>query len=644
MEEFGVVWRPNRERLEKAHVRSLMKRLGVSDRHALWQTSVDGISAFWDAVVKDIGLEWDTPYSQVVDQSKGIAFSSWFKDGKINIARQCVDRHATGPRSQHPALVWEGDDGSTRELTYAQFGKEVMACAAGLREAGIQVGDTVAILMPMLPETVIQLFACFKVGAVAIPIFSGFGTDAISARLVESKAKLLFTCDTVYRRGKPISVKATADAAVAKAPGVQHTVVVKRGGAACAWDPARDIEWSTFLKDKPCPTAVLDAESQALILFTSGTTGKPKGAVHTHAGCLATIGKELRYSFDVDENSRFFWFTDIGWMMGPWEMIGVTLFGGTLFLFEGAPDYPTPSRLWEVIERHRITHLGISPTAIRLLLKSGQAPLQGKDLSSLRYLGSTGEPWDPESYRWFFKNVGKEKCPIINISGGTEVIGCLLLPLPIDELKPCSLGGPGLGVDADVFDEQGQSVRGGIGHLVIKQPLPSMTKGFLNDPKRYLETYFSRFPGVWYHGDWAHVDADGHWFLHGRSDDTIKVAGKRVGPVEYEAALLADGRVSEAAAVGVPDDLKGEVCVCYVVLKPGQTQSEELRAELTQRTQTALGKALAPKRILFTALLPKTRSGKIVRGLIRRLYLKESEGDLSSVENLDSVKAIQSAN
>ncbi len=639
-----VIWRPTPERIQNAHVQSLMRRLGVSSRKALWEKSVSDISLFWKSVVEDLDLQWISPYKKVVDVSRGLPWAKWFIDGKINIADQCIDRHKA-TRPNHPALVWEGDDGSSRTLSYQEFSDQVSQCANALKGLGIQKGDTVGILMPMLPETVVQLFACFKVGAIAIPIFSGFGIEAIAARLKGSQARLLFTSDVVYRRGKAIEVKKTADAAVAEAPCVKHIVVVKRGDGKGAWAAGRDIWWNDFLTDQDtqCPSEPTDAEAKALILFTSGTTGKPKGAVHTHIGCLATIGKELRYSFNVDENSRFFWFTDIGWMMGPWEMIGVTLLGGTLFLFEGAPDYPTPARLWETIERHHLTHLGISPTLIRLLMRSGDEPLKGKDLSSLQFLGSTGEPWDPESYSWFFEKVGQKRCPILNISGGTEVIGCLLLPLPIDDLKACSLSGPGLGVDADVFDESGASVRGGIGHLVVKQPLPSMTKGFLNDDKRYLETYFSRFPNVWYHGDWAHVDGDGHWFLHGRSDDTIKVAGKRIGPVEYEAALLSDDRVSEVAAIGVPDSLKGEVCVCFAVLKPGVKVDDALRSELMQTAVNALGKSLAPKEIRFLTLLPKTRSAKIVRGLIRRLYLGEPAGDLSSVENLDSVNAVKSA-
>jgi acetyl-CoA synthetase len=381
-----------------------------------------------------------------------------------------------------------------------------------------------------------------------------------------------------------------------------------------------------------------------MILYTSGTTGRPKGTVHTHAGCLATMNKELGYAFDVKPGDRFFWLTDIGWMMGPWEMIGVTSLGGTFLVYEGAPNWPGPDRLARMVARHRLTHLGLAPTAARLLRRAQEDPTAGHDLSSLRILGSTGEPWDPETWTWFFEKVGGTRCPVVNISGGTEMVGCLLSPLPVTELKPCTLRGPGLGMDVDVFDDAGKPLRGGVGHLVLKAPAPSLTKSFLNDDARYLATYFERFgPNVWYHGDWAYVDEDGFWFLHGRSDDTIKVAGKRVGPAEVEAAAVSHPSVSEAAAIGVPDDLKGETVAVFVVLKAGAKESESLRAEISQTVVRELGKTLKPKEVRFVDALPKTRSAKIVRGAIRNRWLGKPVGDLASVENPGAVEAIASA-
>jgi len=640
-----IIWSPSPSFLKEAYATGLMVKMGAKSPHELWQISVSNISAFWDLVMKEMGVVWDKPYSKVLDDSAGIAFSKWFVGGKLNIAANCVDRHTTGPSSLRTAILWESDDGQSRELSYAEFGKLVNQAANALKSLGVGPSDTVGILMSMVPEVMVQMFACFKIGATAIPIFSGFGVDAVASRLRDAKAKVLFTSDISVRRGKTIEVKKLADQATKEVPSLQHRVVFKRGDGSCDWDSDIDLWWheAVLSQSDSCQTLSVESEHRSLIIFTSGTTGKPKGSIHTHAGCIAQIGKELRYAFNVDEQSRFFWFTDIGWMMGPWEMIGVSFFGGTLMLFEGAPDYPSPDRLWQTIEKNRITHLGISPTAVRLLMRSGNEFADRHSMPSLKILGSTGEPWDPESYQWFFKHVGKERCPIINISGGTEIIGCLLSALPITSLKSCSLGQPGLGVDADVFDEEGKPIRNGIGHLVCKQPIPSMTKGFLNDDKRYLETYFSKWKGVWYHGDWAEVDGDGHWFLHGRSDDTIKIAGKRIGPVEFEAALMTDPDVSEAAAVGVPDDLKGEACICYVVLKPSIQGSEPLRSRLTEVTRRALGKSMAPRAILFTEALPKTRSAKIIRGMIRKLYLNEPISDTSSVENQSALDAIRNA-
>jgi acetyl-CoA synthetase len=484
------------------------------------------------------------------------------------------------------------------------------------------------------------------VGAVAVPVFSAFGADALAVRLKDAGAKVLFTADGGYRRGQAVPILPAAQQAAQAAPALQHLVVLRRTGAAVTLAPGRDLWWHERVSPRAPDehTAELDAEARSLLLYTSGTTGRPKGTVHTHAGCLATMTKEVGYAFDVRPGDRFFWLTDIGWMMGPWEMIGVLALGATLVLFEGAPNWPRNDRLFEIVEKHRVTHLGVAPTAVRLLRRSGEEPSQGHDLSSLRILGSTGEPWDPESWSWFFERVGGRRCPLVNISGGTEMVGCLLSPLPITPLKPTTLWGPGLGMDVDVVDEQGRSVRGQVGHLVLRQPAPSLTKSFLHDDARYLATYFERFgPEVWYHGDWALVDEEGFWFLHGRSDDTIKVAGKRTGPAEVEAAVIAHPAASEAAAVGVPDDLKGEALVVFVVVKKGVQESEALRAELAEAIATSLGKTLRPKALRFLDALPKTRSGKILRRAIRATWLGEPPGDLGTLENPDAVAAVTSA-
>ena len=636
MSEF--LWRPSPEAVDRANITRFMRAQGIRDHDDLIRRSTADTSWFWDAALRDLGLIWDRPYDKV--QEGGFPFARWFVGGKLNIVTNCIERG----RGSQPAIVWNGDDGSDRAWTCRELEREVSRIAGALLREGLQPGDTVGIYMPMLPEIVAVFFACLKIGAVAVPVFSAFGAPALAVRLQDAEAKILFTADGVSRRGKKTPLKPEADLAAAQCPTLRKVVVFPRLGIEVPMG-AKDVAWADFLRDVPerVPTVSLDAEATALIIYTSGPTGKPKGTVHTHAGVLAQTAKELGYAFDVKASDVFFWVTDIGWMMGPWEMIGALYFGATLVLFEGAPNYPNPDRLWEIVEKERVTHLGISPTAIRLLKTSPTDWVTRHDLSSLRILGSTGEAWDPDSYQWFFENVGGKRCPVINISGGTEIMGCHLMPLPIRPLKACSLGGPGLGMDVDVFDDEGRPIRGGIGHLVCKKPAPSMTKGFLKDPQRYLDTYFAKFPGVWYHGDWAKIDEDGYWFLYGRSDDTIKVAGKRVGPAEVESALIEHPDVAEAAAIGVPHDLKGETIVCFVVLKPGRVPSEPLRDALHDQVVKHLGKTLKPEAVKFVKLLPKTRSAKIVRGTIRKRYLNQPLGDTASVENPDAIEEIARA-
>jgi len=629
--------------MARTRVKRLMDEVGATTFDELHAWSVADVTRFWDLALRHLGLSWYEPYERVLDASDGFPWARWFLGGKTNIVLNCLDRHVEAGRGDVVALLGEGEDGSGRRLTYAELKETVNRAAGLLRDLGVGVGDRVGIYMPMVPEVVVALFACFQVGAVAVPVFSAFGAQALGVRLRDAQAVALFTADGGFRRGKTAPIKPNADLAVELAPSVEHVIVLRHTGDDVPMVEGRDHWWhEAVLGGEPDEaTEVLDAEARSMVLYTSGTTGKPKGTVHTHAGCLATMTKEIGYAFDVHPGDRFFWLTDIGWMMGPWEMIGVTCLGGTFLVFEGAPNWPGPDRLFEIVEKHQITHLGVAPTAIRLLRRAGDDVASHHDLSSLRILGSTGEPWDADSWTWFLEKVGQRRCPIINISGGTELVGCHLSPLPTTALKPCTLRGGGLGMDVDVFDDAGEPIREGIGHLVLKQPAPSLTKSFLGDDERYLATYFERFGrDVWYHGDWAHVDADGFWFLHGRSDDTVNVAGKRVGPAEVEAAVVAHPQASEAAAVGVPDDLKGETIVVFVVLKPDVEESEALRDELSDAVVEVLGKTLRPKAIRFVDALPKTRSAKIVRGVIRRRWLGEDVGDLASVQNPEAVDAI----
>ena len=610
------IWQPTREWIEQTNVYRFMQRLGISRREEFIRFSQEHLEEFWAAIAEEVGIRWFRPYQEVLDTSKGVEWSRWFVGGKLNIADNCVDRYRASNRL---AILWEGEDRSPREITFAQLARETNQLTNALRDMGLKPGDRVAMCMPMVPEIVTILYACFKLGLIVVPIFAGFGAGAIATRLENSGSRVVFTADHLQRRGRPLPLRTKVEQAAGKAPSVERILLLE--------------QWDSLLRGQPdeCETLPLDSESTALILYTSGTTGKPKGTVHTHAGALAQMSKEIYLAFDHKPDDRFFWLSDIGWMMGPWSIIGNHNFGGTVLLFDGAPDYPGADRLWQIIERHGITTFGISPTAIRILMRSDS--VKDYALPSLRLLGSTGEPWDETSYLWFFENVGKRRCPIINISGGTEIVGCFLFPLPIQPLKPCTLGAPAPGMATEVFDDSGQPVRGKMGHLVCTKPAPSMSRGVWGDPDRYIETYWSRWPGVWSHGDWASVDEDGCWFLHGRADESMNVAGRKVGPAEVEDALMEHPAVAEAAVIGVPDEMKGEAIVGFVVLKHDAEPSQALRDAIVKQVAESLGSAFRPHTIQFVPQLPKTQSGKVVRRLIRQQYLGLELGDTSTVEN-----------
>lgn len=637
-----IIWKPTPEVIDRANITRFMKAQGIVTYEELIQKAASHPQWFWKACLKDLGLRWQKPFENVLDESEGFAWAKWFVGGEINIVDNCIDRHVQEGKGQELAFIWEGECGAVKKVSYEELQKQVNQLAAALKSLGIEKGDRVGLYLPMVPEMVVSFFACLKIGAVVIPVFSGFGPEPLAVRLNNAQAKLLITADGSLRRGKEIFIKPSADRAVEKVPSLEKILVVKRLFKEVPMQKGRDLWFEDLMAQEfePVPTEELEAEDYSMIIYTSGTTGLPKGTVHTHAGCLAQMTKEVGYFFDTKPSDVFFWVTDIGWMMGPWEMIGTTALGSTFVIFEGAPDYPQPDRLWDMVERHGVTIFGISPTAIRLLMRADDSWVKKHDLSKLRILGSTGETWDPQSYLWFFEKVGQGRCPIINISGGTEIVGCLLSPLPITELKPCTLRGPGLGMDVDVFNESGEPVRGEVGYLVCKKPAPSMTKGFWGDKQRYLDTYFSKWPEIWFHGDWAIVDKDGFWFLQGRADDTIKVSGRRTGPGEIEAALLRHPTCAEAATIGVPHEIKGETIVCFVVLKSESKELEKLEKELIALVGEVLGKTLRPEKIIFVPSLPKTRSAKIVRRALKAKYLGKDLGDLSSVENPQALDTI----
>jgi acetyl-CoA synthetase len=639
-----IAWRPTEEYVERANVTRFMRVHGIDTYDELVSRSQEDVEWFWDAVVQDLGIEFFDRYERALDTADGIPWATWFVGGTTNLAHNCVDIWAERTPDAL-AVLWEGEDGEVRRVTYRKLREMADRLANGLRGLGIGERDAVGIFMPMVPETVAATLACAKLGAIYLPIFSGYAPDAVATRLNDAQARVLITADGFLRRGQPVAMKEIADQAADAAPSVSNVVTWARLGRSDAPErPDRDVRWDELLGAQPArfDTLHLDSEHPLFIAYTSGTTGRPKGSVHVHGGFTVKITEEVAYQADLHQDETLFWVTDLGWIMGPWEITGAGALGATVFLYEGAPNFPRPDRVWDMVERHGITTLGISPTLIRALIPAGDEWVERHDLSSLRILGSTGEPWNPEPWTWFLEKVGGGRCPIINISGGTEVGACFLSPLPITELKPSTLRGPALGMAIDVWGPDGKPVpRGEVGELVCTKPWPAMTRGVWGDPDRYLDTYWSRWPDVWVHGDWATIDEDGFWFLHGRSDDTMNIAGKRLGPAEVESALTEHPAVAESAAVGVPHDVKGESIWCFVITKPGFATGDDLVAKLKAEVARHLGKAFTPDRIVFVDELPKTRSAKILRRAIRATVVGQDPGDLSSLENPSAIEKIR---
>jgi acetyl-CoA synthetase len=626
-----VVWTPDEETLARANVVRLMRKHGFESYWELLRRSQDDPEWFWPAAIEDLGLEFSREWEQVLDDSRGPEWTTWFTGATVSIARNCVHRWAERDPARIGA-VFAGEDGSRRELTFGELSRDVTRLAEGLLRLGVEPGDRVAIYLPMSPEVAVASHACAHVGAVQVPLFSGFAGPAVLQRLRDSEAKVVITADYSLRRGSRVPMREIVADAVREAPSVEHVVT---------WE--REAGWGPIVEESPgeLPPLEVPSEHPYLLTYTSGTTGKPKGIVHVQGGFLVSITREVAYQADVHPDDVLHFSTDMGWIMGPWAVVGGGALGCTLVFAEGAPDRP-PDRLWRLVADERVSVLGLSPTLVRALIPHGDPTA---DLSSLRVLVTTGEPWNPAPYRWLFERVGGGRRPIINCSGGTEVAACFLSPTPAIPIKECSLGGPALGMAMDVVDGGGESLvgTGEVGELVCRKPFPGMTRGFWRDPDRYLETYWRRFPGVWVHGDWASVDEDGSWFLHGRSDDTLNIAGKRVGPAELESAAVAHPAVAEAAAVGIPHEVKGEVAWIFCVASPGHEPSDELAAEVAARAAAELGKAFKPDRVVFVPALPKTRSAKIVRRAVRAKALGEDPGDLSSVENPEALDAIARA-
>ena len=618
-----IVWRPDGQTVEHANVTRLLRRAGSRDYQALVRRSWEEPDWFWPLVVDDLGLEFARPWEHVLDTSRGPEWATWFDGGRVSIPHNCVHRWAAR-RPDAAAAVGLAEDGARRTLSFSELARDVTRLAEELAALGVVPGDRVAIFLPMSPEVAVASHAVAHLGAIQVPVFSGFAAPAVAQRLRASEAKVVITQRESRRRGRPVPMLEILEEALERAPSVEHVVLAP---------------FELDHRPGELAAAEVDSETPYLLTYTSGTTGAPKGVVHVQGGFLVSIAREAAYQSDVKPGDRVHFSTDLGWIMGPWTVVGCGALGATVVYAEGAPDFPD-QRTWDLIESERVTMLGISPTLTRALAPRGDPTA---DLSSLRTITTTGEPWNRDPYLWLFERVGGGRAPIVNISGGTEVGACFLSTCITEPIKPVALGFPALGEDLDVFDGDGKPVRGEVGELVCKRPWPGMTRGIWRDAERYLDAYWRRFDGVWTHGDWASVDEDGYWFLHGRSDDTLNIAGKRIGPAELESAAVAHPSVAEAAAIGVPHDVKGEVPWLFCVASPGADADDELEAEVAASVARELGKAFKPDRVVFVSALPRTRSAKIVRRAVRARVLGVDPGDLSGLENPEALAEIEQA-
>ncbi|MGE5824371.1 MAG: AMP-binding protein [Bacteroidota bacterium] len=643
MSGAAYAWSPDARTVEQANATALMRRLGVARYEDLLAIADDEPERFYRALLAAVDFRFYRSYERALDESRGIAWPRWCVGGTTNVVLNALDRWRGTPTWDKPALVWEGEDGARRDLSYAELNREVCRFAGGLRTLGLGRGDVIAVYMPNVPEAVVAMLAAAKIGAIVMPLFSGFGADALAARLQLGGAKALVTVDGSARRGKLVDAKSVADEAAASSPTLAHLIVLRRAGNAVAWNGRRDRWWHELVAGQrdTAPTEQMEADAPYLLIFTSGTTGKPKGVVLTHVGFPMKVVVDLWLTMDFKAEDRMLWMSDMGWVVGPIIVYGVPVMGGTLVLTEGAPNFPDAERMWRLVEAHRVSYLGVAPTTIRSFMAQKSEPWKRYDLSRLRICVSSGEAWTPDAWQWLFDKVGGGRMPLLNFSGGTEmigIVGCTVLR----PLKPCGFNTPIPGTGADVLDEQGRSTPPGtVGELVMRRPPIGLTQGIWRDAERYIQTYWSTWPDIWHHGDFASRDADGHWFIWGRSDDTLKIAGKRTGPAEVEALLMATGRLAEAAAIGVPDPVKGSALVLVCSLKAGIAPSRELEQELAHAVTHGLGTPFSPKAVLLVSDLPKTRNLKIMRRVIRAAYLGEDPGDLSSLVNPESVDELR---
>ncbi|MEK4183478.1 AMP-binding protein [Bacillus sp. FSL K6-1145] len=634
MMNLKPVWKPEEQMIKQTRLYQWMHSLGFSTYDAFYKASIERTDWFWREAEKAVGIKWKMPYEAALGQDS-LMWPNWYKGGQLNITETAVDKWAENEEAQHqPAVIWKNEMGEERRWTYLDLQEKVNRLAAGFLKNGLQKGDVAVIYMPMLPETVAVMLAFAKIGVIFSPVFSGYGSEPLAVRIRASGAAIVVTGSSMTRRGKKINMRECAAEAIGKTTTVK-TVIVHTSSDT---EYEGDIRLNDLLKEDPIsePT-YLTNEEPLMILYTSGTTGTPKGAVHTHAGFPVKAAFDAGLCMDVAKGDRLFWLTDMGWMMGPFLVFGGLINGAAIVLYDGAPDYPDEQHLWSFIHKQRVTHFGLSPTFVRSAM---QQNLAGIKLPHVKAIISTGEPWNEAPWQWLFDKIGHKHIPILNYSGGTEVSGGIVGSTLLRPIKPVLFNAAILGMAADVYNEAGQSVINEVGELVVKKPWVGMTCGFWKDPKRYEDTYFKRFDGAWTHGDWVVQSEDGTFHITGRSDDVINTAGKRVGPAEIESILVSHPAVHEAAVIGVKDEVKGEALVCFIVTSPQSCDESKLIQDLKSHVGSFAGKALTPKEIHLISALPKTRNGKIVRRLLKGAYEQQPSSDLSSLDNPHVYKSI----
>lgn len=637
------MFQPDSEVRRSSTLAAFLNDCGLESYEDLVRRADSDPDWFWDRVIDRAGIRFSRPYTALRDMSDGPQSIKWAVGGTLNLTETCLDAHIANGHGEKIAIDWVGEDGSQRRWTYAELADETARVASALGQRGVKPGQAVGIFMPMIPEIEAALLGIARLGAIAVPLFSGFSPPAIVSRLNDAGAVAVLTADASPRRGKPVWMEAALADALNDVPSVHTVISVRRFGGAAA-DPSRDLDWAETVGAASADFAAVPvaAEDTFLIAYTSGTTGRPKGVVHTHLGVQAKATSDFLLCLDMKQDDRHLWMTDMGWVMGPLTLLSVLLSGATLVLAEGAPSMPgDPFRLLRIASDMKVTHMGVAPTLVRQFMTLDPAPLADYDLSPLRIVASTGEPWTDDSWLWQLEHICNRRAVPLNISGGTELFGAILTSTVLHEIKPGGFSAQALGTGAKVLREDGsEAAPGEVGELVVTLPPMGLTPAIHGDRARYLETYWSRFPDIWRHGDWVRCDPDGTWYILGRSDDTLNIAGKRIGPPEIEAALTETGKVVDVAAIAAPDDIKGVAVVCVCVPAPGVTPDDALVELLKNQVGDVVSKPFRPREIHFVAALPKTRSMKTMRRIVRAAFLDEDPGDLSSVNNPETIQPI----